>query len=298
MGPCAAVAVSATPKSPATSGTSVTVTASATGCPSPRYEFWILSPGSSTWLLAQGYSAANAYQWVNTGDGAGAYRFSVWVKDAASLATYDAFDASQYFTLTRPCTAVAVAESPAASVAAGTAVTLTGTAAGCSSPQYEFWVLAPGSSRWQLGQAFSSSATYQWDTSGKPAGSYRFSVWVKDAASYAGYDAFNAATYVAVVKPCTSVAVTTAPATSAPAGTTVTITASAAGCANPEYEFWILPPGASTWQLLQGYSPTSAYVWKTSGLAKGVYRFSVWTKDSGSASAYDSFNPNVFFTVT
>jgi hypothetical protein len=297
VAPCTAVAAAVAPKSPATVGTAVSVTASGTGCPNPLYEFWILSPGASTWLLAQGYSSSAVYHWANAGDGLGAYRFSVWAKDAASPAAYDAFDASQYFTLTSPCSAVAVTTSPGSSIAVGTGGTVTGAATGCTNPQYEFWILNPGASAWQLAQAYSASAAFQWATTGKPVGAYRFSVWVRDATSAAGYDAFNAGTFVNLVNGCASVGVTASPASTAASGAKVTITGAATACSSPLYEFWILPPGATTWQLAQAYSQSASYQWDTTGKPKGVYRFSVWAKDSGSAASYDSFNAGQYFTL-
>jgi len=60
---------------------------------------------------------------------------------------------------------------------------LTAVAAGCTSPLYQFWILAPGSSSWTIAQAYSSSATLNWNTTSLAAGIYRFSVWVRDASS-------------------------------------------------------------------------------------------------------------------
>jgi hypothetical protein len=81
----------------------------------------------------------------------------------------------------------------------GTAVqvTITAAAAGCTNanPRYEFWMLAQGSSTWQLLQGYSTSASYVWNTNGAPAGTERFGVWVRDAASSAPYDSFNGIPY-------------------------------------------------------------------------------------------------------
>jgi len=56
-------------------------------------------------------------------------------------------------------------------------------ASGCSNPLYQFWILAPGSSTWTIVQAYSTSATFNWNTTALAAGTYRFSVWVRDATS-------------------------------------------------------------------------------------------------------------------
>jgi hypothetical protein len=55
---------------------------------------------------------------------------------------------------------------------------------------------------WRLAQPYGTSAALSWNTTGKPSGTYRFSIWVKDAASpgtytnaMGKYDAFNADLY-------------------------------------------------------------------------------------------------------
>jgi hypothetical protein len=72
---------------------------------------------------------------------------------------------------------------PAATSKAGSSISFSATAAGCAHPLYQFWVLAPGSHTWQILQTYSSTATFTWNTGGLPAGSYLYTVWVRDAAS-------------------------------------------------------------------------------------------------------------------
>ena len=47
-------------------GTAVTVAGNATGCPSPRYAFYILPPGGH-WYLAQAYSSNPNLAWATLG---------------------------------------------------------------------------------------------------------------------------------------------------------------------------------------------------------------------------------------
>src|SRR5439155_300410 len=122
---------------------------------------------------------------------AGTYRYSVWARDASSTAAYDAFSPGTAYTLTtQHCTSASASAAPASAQAAGTTVTLTGSASGCPNPRYEFWVQTPGSSCRAVVLAYSSSATFNWNTTGLPAGNYRYSVWVRDASSGAAYDAY------------------------------------------------------------------------------------------------------------
>ena len=294
---CVSVTASAAPPSPQGSGTAVTITGTASGCPNPRYQFWILAP-SGSWSVAQAYSTNATFNWNTTGL-AGTYRYSVWVRDASSANTYDAYFPGTAYTLTpTPCPSVTASAAPASPQASSTAVTVTGSASGCPNPRYQFWFLAPGGS-WKVAQAYSSNTTYNWSTIGLPAGTYRYSVWVRDASSAAAYDAFFPGTaYTLTTTPCTSVTASAAPASPQASGTAVTITAGSSGCSNPMYEFWIQSPGSSTWTKAQGYSTSSTFNWNTTGLPGGTYRFSVWVRDSGSAAAYDVFVPGTGYTLT
>jgi len=293
---CTSVSASAAPPSPSMLGTAVTFTGAASGCPNPRYEFWILPPGGS-WTIAQAYSSSATFSWNTTGLTAGAYSYSVWVRDAASSAGYDAFFPGTAYTLTSPCASVTASTMPVSPQSAGTAITVTASASGCTNPRYEFWILAPAGS-WKIAQAYSSSATFTWNTT-PPSGTYSYSVWVRDASSAAAYDAFlPGTTYTLTTTPCTSVTATAAPASPQAHGTTISITASASGCSNPRYEFWILAPGSSTWTIVQSSSSSATFSWNTSGLPAGTYRYSVWVHDASSAAGYDAYFPGTTYTLT
>lgn len=290
---CTSVTVSESAVSPQPAGTQVAVTGASTGCGQPRYEFWLLPPGG-VWTLVQPYSASASFSWNTTGKPAGTYRFSVWARNSGSTSAYESFSAFDY-SVTPPCPLVTATSTPTATAAVGTAVTVSASASGCPNPRYEFWLKSPAGS-WTLAQGYSTSAAYQWTTIGKAAGTYRFSVWTRDVTSPNTYDGFSAFDYALTLDPCTAMAATPAPATTAPVGSTVTVTASATGCANPLYEFWVLPPGGA-WTKAQAYSSAATLTWSTSGKPAGSYRFSVWARDSSSAGAagtapntYDAFS--------
>jgi hypothetical protein len=186
---CTAVTATAAPASPQASGTPVTITGSASGCPNPRYEFWMLGQGARTWQLVQGYSASASYSWNSTGALAGTTVFSIWVRDASSPAAYDTYGNTTYTITTGTCASVTASAAPASPQAHGTTITITASASGCTNPRYEFWTLAPGGS-WTIGQGYSSTANFSWNTTGLGAGTYRYSVWVRHASSAASYDAY------------------------------------------------------------------------------------------------------------
>lgn len=297
---CTGATVSASPVSPSLSGTAVQLTAGSSNCLNPLFQFWLLPPGGS-WRIVQPYSSSAIYRWNTTGLIPGSYRFSVWVRDAISPGfngwppnTYDVFSAFDYQLTTSPCAAMTASAAPS-SGPAGTAITITGAATGCPNPSYQFWILPPGGS-WSIARAYSTSATFNWNTTGLAPGSYRFSVWARDASSLgtAGsapytYDAFSALPYTLGMPNCSAMTATATPASTANVGTPVSVAAAATGCPNPLFEFWLLPPGG-IWTLVQSYSTAATFKWSTAGRPAGAYRFSVWARDAGSPNSYDSFS--------
>jgi hypothetical protein len=286
---------SSAPVSPASIGTKVVLTASSTGCPNPIYEFWILAPGASAYTLAQPYGPTSTFTWNTAGAAAGAYSIVLWVRDASSAGTFgnvsgrwDGYEAQQY-TLGAGCPAVRETPSPPSLAILGTTVVFTAAALGCPNPQYEFWILAPGSSAYKLAASYSPTATFSWNTTGAPTGTYSVVAWVRDASSTGAFgnssgrwDAYVDLGYQ-LSDGCQSVTDTASPASQSPVGTTVTITASAIGCPNPQYEFWLLAPGAGAYKLAQAYSASQSLAWNTTGAAAGTYSVVVWAKDVASA---------------
>ena len=90
VGRCTAAGISASPGSPQPAGTSITLTASSTGCTSPLYEFLVLSPGKSTWKVLRSFGSGTTLVWDSTG-GFGQYRFGVWARQNGSTRTYDSY---------------------------------------------------------------------------------------------------------------------------------------------------------------------------------------------------------------
>jgi hypothetical protein len=318
---CPSVTESASPPSTASVGTSVTFTASATGCANPLYQFWLLAPNSSTWTIAQPYSSTATFSWNTTGVAAGAWRYTVWARDASSSGTscgslgcFDSYSPSTVYTLTTTaCASVTVSAAPPSTAAVGTTVTFTASASGCPNPLYQFWTLAPGSSTWTNSQPYSGTATFSWSTTGLRAGGWRYTVWARDAASTGTscnnlgcFDAYSpVATYTLTSTPCTSVTETVAPPSTAAAGTTVTFSATASGCPNPQYQFWLLAPNSTTWTVAQPYSSGATFSWNTTGQTIGAWRYTVWARDASSAGTscgnlgcFDAYSPATGYSLT
>jgi spore germination protein YaaH len=187
--PCTSVTASVAPASPQAAGTAVTFTGSASSCPNPRYQFWVLAPGG-TWTVAQAYSTTATFTWNTSGRAPGVYHVSVWALDASRAGSYDSYFPGAAYALDVPCTTATGSAAPASPQPHGTTITFTGGASACANPRYQFWLLAPGAKTWTLGQAYSASATFNWNSTSNPAGTYRYSVWVRDATSTSSYDSY------------------------------------------------------------------------------------------------------------
>ena len=314
---CTSVSESAAPPPSSMPGTSVTFTASASGCTHPLYQFWILAPGHA-WQIVQPYSSAATFMWNTTGLPTGNYLYTVWARDSSSpgscgsLGCQDAYFPGTVYTLgSAPCSSVTDTAAPASPQAAGITVTFTASASGCANPLYEFWILRPGS-QWQIVQSYSSSRTFSWNTTGLAGGTYLYTVWARDAGSpgtscgsLGCEDTYFPGTAFSLTsQACTSVTESAAPASPQLAGTTVTFTASASGCPQPLYQFWILAPGYQ-WKVGQAYSSTATFSWSTTGLAPGSYLYTVWARDSsspgtscGSLGCEDAYFPGTAYNLT
>ncbi len=188
--PCSSVTISGLPASPQPAGTQVIFTAAAAGCsdPGPLYEFWMRLASSNTWQLIQAYSTSNQFHWNSTGAAPGTIYLGVWAKDAFSpTATFDINASTPYVVGTASaasCSSATITPTPQ-SVAHGTGarVTFSATASGCTNPnpQYQFWF--NNGSGWQVVQSWSTTSTWMWNTTGAPAGTWTFVVWVRDASS-------------------------------------------------------------------------------------------------------------------
>ena len=324
---CSGLTASASPPSPTGIGTTVTVTAQASGCPNPNplYQFWVLPPGGNAYQLLRAYSTTATLTWNTSGLAPGDYRFSIWARDVSSSGVYgnqfgrwDAYDNSLVYSVATPaCSGLSASAAPASSAGIGTTVTVTAQASGCPDPNplYQFWVLPPGGNAYLLQQAYSTTATFNWNTSGLAPGDYRFSIWARDANStglsgnqFGRWDAYNNSILYTLTAPaCSGLSAYAAPASPTGIGTTVTVTAQASGCTdpNPLYQFWVLPPGGNAYLLQQAYSTTATFNWNTSGLAPGDYRFSIWARDANSTGLsgnqfgrWDAYNNSILYTLT
>jgi hypothetical protein len=181
---CVTAGLSPSVSTPQPPGTSITFTASSSTCNTPHYQFWLMPPGGG-WLIKLPFGPSTTWTWNTTGYAAGTYQVGVWVKQAGSTATHDAYFIGTYQLDVGACTAATISVSPSSPQLPKTVVTFTATAVGCTTPSYEFWYLAPGFN-WVVARHFSTDPT--WNAAGQVPANYRVGVWVLQAGSTNSHD--------------------------------------------------------------------------------------------------------------
>ena len=282
---CTSVSATTAPASPLQAGRPVTITATSTNCPNPRYRFWVSPPGQG-WTIVQDYSASNTFVWTSTAIG-GTYRLEVDARDSTSYASYDLVTNFTYTITTGVCGLPALI-SPSSPTPTGGTATFTASASGCPAPNYRFWVGQSGI--WKILQDYSASATFNWNTTGYAPGAYGIEVDVRDASSSAVYDHVANLTYSLVG--CGVAHLTTNLASPQSPGASVVLSGSATCPGTPEYRFWVGQNGA--WTIVQDYSPTNTFTWNTAGKIQSTYGLEVDVRDHGSGATYEAVSNLTF----
>jgi spore germination protein YaaH len=179
--PCSAPTLKASSGPPGGTGAPVTLTGTATGCPVPQFRFWARAPGGS-WGMARDYATSATSVWPG-GVAAGTYSYEVDVRALGSSATYEAVANITYALVA--CTGASLTPNPTSPQAHGTQVVLTGSATCLGTPEYRFWVRAPGGS-WTIAQDYSPMSTFTWTPAA--AGTYQVEVDVRDQGAGATYE--------------------------------------------------------------------------------------------------------------
>jgi hypothetical protein len=170
-------------------------------------------------------------------------------------------------------------------------VTLNAASAGCpdANPRYRFYLRSP-TGVWSIVKNFSTSGSFRWDTRAYVPGTYLIGVWVKDAKSGFTYDTYAFGTFTLQRLPCTSVNVGSILISPQVPGTTISFGATANGCPDPMYQWWVQNT-SGVWNMVAQYPAPSIYSWNTTGLPTGTYQIGVWAKQAGySNKPYEAFS--------
>jgi hypothetical protein len=99
QGPAQVLTLTSNVTLPATFGTTITWSATASGGTAAplQYQFWRWS--STGWVMAQDYSSVNSYSWTPTATDVGDHAIQVWVRSAGSSAGYESYKSTGIFSI-------------------------------------------------------------------------------------------------------------------------------------------------------------------------------------------------------
>jgi len=288
---CTAQTLGAAPVSPQAPGTSITLTAVATCVDgaAPDFQFWIKTPGTSTFALVQDYGHGDTFDW-SSHTTLGTYTLQVDVRGTTETAkAYDSYASVSYVITATPCTLPTLTADPASyPQVAATPVTLTAsTTCGAPPALYEFWVRTPDLV-WHLAQAYSASNVYNWSTLNTQVGSYQLQVKVKNTGSLSAYDNYLTIPYA--MQLCNMPTLDTGGATSPyPSGSgPITLTATGTCVGGAQFEFFYQDPGLAWHVIGTGYQSGSTATWNADYRA-GSYRVQVDIRPVGSTASYVTY---------
>jgi len=268
----------------------ITFTAATAGCPVPEFQFSVRPPGGS-WSVQQAYGSSATFAWAG-GTVAGLYGIKVDARSQGSAAAYDSSTSVTYSITPSPgCSGAGGVTPSPTSAGTGAHVTFTASApSGCPSPEYRFWVLAPGSASWTMVRDYSTSNTYDWPGS-SIAGRWTVEVDFRGLGETTAYDVTNNALYTLVA--CSAAAISADQTSPKAPGTTIVFTGGATCLGTPEYRFWVQAPGGP-WKVVRDYAADATFSWDTAGLTPGTYNVEVDVRDQGSSAPYETVAPMSF----
>jgi hypothetical protein len=244
--------------------------------------------------MVRDYAAANSYTWIPGLVDVGRHAIQVWVRNADSLAPYEAYAAALFdVASSAPLNVTSlVADVPLPAPAGRRIVWTVSTSGGLAPLEYQFWRLdADG---WKMVQDYGPLTSYAWTPGPADAGAHALQVWVRSTGSSAPYSAWLGVVFA--ITPVAPIAVTslTQSGTAVP-GMPVTWEATATGGIGPiQYQFWRLDRDG--WEMVQNYSAEPRYVWTPGVNDVGPHALQVWVRSAGSAAPYDGWR-GVVFTV-
>ncbi|MFC4386554.1 SpoIID/LytB domain-containing protein [Gracilibacillus marinus] len=266
--------------SPQKEGTTISLTANATGGSEKLYKFHVFN--GKTWQVLRDYDVSNTVNWTPSN---GNYKLVVHVKDRNSSNEYDSYEAIFYDIVSTPVNIQGVELSHASPQAENTAITLKTNATGGSTKLYKINVY--DGKEWKVLRDYSTSNEYTW--SPNQSGEYKFSIHVKDKDSKNAYDDYEAFIYQVV----DSVSMSKVNHSFNAETGELTIEAVATGGTERLYKYFVLQPNTSEWIALQDFTTNSVFKWIPE--VAGEYKFSVHVKDINSSKTYDDHGA-FFFT--
>ena len=300
----------ADPASPQVPGTLVTIGATATCDVGVTPEFQFLLGDENGYTTVQDYSASPSFAWDTSTSTEANYTVLVRTRaqgTTGSMGWGDAQIGQQYSVSSDlgSCSDVSETASIDSPRPAGTpvAVTAVATCTPDTPAEYQFFIFpGPTTGGWDIVQDFSSSPTFNWDTTTFADGTYDILVRTRRAGLGSGFEAqgilfFDVTDATSGV--CDVLDETFTPnSPAAPGVVTFTATATCSGNAVPEYQFIFYDPGTSIWNNAQDWSLNNTFVWDNTALAENTYPVMARTRRRGNLTGSDFEQQAIAFFTT
>ena len=291
--PATGATLTASVPSPQVAGTIITLTAGGSGgSQSYEYKFLYKTATATTYTVGQGYSTSNTFALNTAGLAPDTYTMVVYVRNVGSFLPSEACKFISYtIVASAPATGATLTASVPSPQVAGTIITLNaGGSGGSQSYEYKFLYKTATATTYTVGQEYSTSNTFAWNTAGLAPDTYTIVVYVRNAGSFLPSEAYKFLSYAIVASaPATGATLTASVPSPQVAGTIITLTAGGTGGSQSyEYKFLYKTATATTYTVGQDYSALNTFAWNTSGLAPDTYTMVVYVRNVGSPLASEA----------
>ena len=310
-GTCSVVDLNSNPSpgSTTSAGTVISFTATPTcgqGTPEYVYRGYTVADG---WKTLRPWSTTANFDWDTTSVDQTVHQVMVWVRIQGSGTAWQAQSSQQTYTIIPPvtgsCSALTLNSNPApgSAVSAGSTVAFASNAT-CAggTPEYVYrgYTVADG---WKTLRPWSTTPSFDWDTTGADAGAHTVMSWVRTVGSGVAYHALSEQRAYTITGPsagtCSGVTMAGSPGTSSvTSGSKVTLTATAScGAGTVEYVFRGYSP-AGVWKTIRPWSTSNIFTWDTLGEELGTHQLMVWVRIQGSGVTWQAQSPLLSYTLT
>jgi uncharacterized protein (DUF1800 family) len=289
-------ALTANPALPRPVGTKIVFTVTASGSGPLEYRFWRKDGG--VWSMVQDYSASKSYTWTPAGVDMGQHDVSVWARNVGSTANWQGWRETGMFNITGTVAISALTTGSVFPAPAGTPISWTATATGNPGPlEYRFFVFSGGT--WTMIQDYSANNSVTWFPTA--AGQYDIEVWVRNVGSATAYDGWKGTPFFTLLAPLplSATSVIAAPPLPKPQGSIIMwLPVTTGGIAPLTYRFWRYSYATGQWTIVQDWSANNTFAWTPTAADVGNYQLSVWVRNAGSTSKWDTWIASQPFTIT